>query len=603
MRDLYSVARCALALAAILLLAVASSDDVHASCWPRAHPSQGQTTECTTVAEASTWISQVGQAYQTHCSNIYHPSASTATLGEQVTQVEWYQMQVFIQKWYCSPQQNPPGAVYNARGPLSNTGCNAAEPPLTSSDGWVGYEPSGPTCLAGCEYAFDGETFSQIVMGSEVRHYGTYQNNGNWCAVPATPPDPPPPCDSITGLCITDNDPPTVCNGDTCVEYPPPDTCVENGGSVVCSGEDPPPTPPDPPIPPGTPPVDPPPIPPVTIINNNNGGPTYITNVFNPPPPGTPPPGTCTTPGGCGDPPVPPGTCTDPSGCGGNPPGTCANPAGCPTDGGDLPAPGTPPLSPVPPGTCMDPAGCEGSGPEPVPPGTCTHPDGCGQPPAPPGTCTNPNGCDNGGGGGGGGGNDPPGSCSDPNGCQGGPPGTCTDPDGCDGDGNGPNTPPGNCTRPGGCGTDGTCDPATEQCGEDGAASGGVACDAAPSCSGDQILCNSLFQIWQTKCAAKDIADALDTENLESELTLDGLNVGPDDAEADGLFAQPLEDMELDDTGLGWNRSCPAPVVTEYLGNAVVVGWAPICDNIDVVRFMVMLFASFAAVGIIAGRQ
>ena len=49
-------------------------------------------------------------------------------------------------------------------------------------------------------------------------------------------------------------------------------------------------------------------------------------------------------------------------------------------------------------------------------------------------------------------------------------------------------------------GDDGDCDPATETCPDAG---GGQTCGAAPSCTGDPINCQVLFQAWKTRCAVE----------------------------------------------------------------------------------------------------
>ena len=59
-------------------------------------------------------------------------------------------------------------------------------------------------------------------------------------------------------------------------------------------------------------------------------------------------------------------------------------------------------------------------------------------------------------------------------------------------------------TPPGGGGTTppGSCDPAKETC---PAAGGGQTCGAAPSCTGDPVNCQVLFQAWKTRCAVEGV--------------------------------------------------------------------------------------------------
>ncbi len=57
-------------------------------------------------------------------------------------------------------------------------------------------------------------------------------------------------------------------------------------------------------------------------------------------------------------------------------------------------------------------------------------------------------------------------------------------------------------TPPGGGGTDppGNCDPTKGPCPDAG---GGQTCGAAPSCSGDPVNCQVLYQAWKTRCAVE----------------------------------------------------------------------------------------------------
>lgn len=57
-------------------------------------------------------------------------------------------------------------------------------------------------------------------------------------------------------------------------------------------------------------------------------------------------------------------------------------------------------------------------------------------------------------------------------------------------------------TNPGGTGTQppGTCDPTKGPC---PAAGGGQTCGGAPSCTGDPVNCQVLFQAWKTRCAVE----------------------------------------------------------------------------------------------------
>ena len=80
---------------------------------------------------------------------------------------------------------------------------------------------------------------------------------------------------------------------------------------------------------------------------------------------------------------------------------------------------------------------------------------------------------------------------------------------------------------------------------KDNQASGGATCSSAPSCSGDGIACNTLFQQWKTRCAAESTASKL----------RDGINVtttgGDPDGDGDDPFDKAGERAAIDSASAG----------------------------------------------------
>lgn len=175
----------------------------------------------------------------------------------------------------------------------------------------------------------------------------------------------------------------------------------------------------------------------------------------------------------------------------------------------------------------------------------------------------------------------------------------------------------------------------------DNQSSGGGTCSQAPTCSGDGIQCNILYQTWATRCAAERTADntgdgdggpgsgpgtvaggadcatpfvctggdpiacAALNEQHKARCTFEKRFEGDDDygqsrtaSEAWGLGGSDLGDA-IDDQGWLSNRSCPAE--TLRIGGEEV-DWRPLCDGADVLGFYVM-FLGFLHSARIIGRS
>lgn len=159
--------------------------------------------------------------------------------------------------------------------------------------------------------------------------------------------------------------------------------------------------------------------------------------------------------------------------------------------------------------------------------------------------------------------------------------------------------PAGTCPN-GSAPTDGRCrvgEPCTgESCGDGNAAGGGGTCRAPPFCSGDQILCASLHQTWESRCAVDRLGSALNPAPPS-----DG-DYGPEYGAGDAWAAPGDENgPELDDSGWLGARSCPAMPQVQFMGHSYDVGeWIP-CSALSILSLMILL-GGYAQAAYIIGR-
>lgn len=135
----------------------------------------------------------------------------------------------------------------------------------------------------------------------------------------------------------------------------------------------------------------------------------------------------------------------------------------------------------------------------------------------------------------------------------------------------------------------------------DNQSSGGGTCGAAPSCSGDGIQCNQLFQLWAIRCAVVADGDGGedDDDEYESPATSGDETASPGDTEILGDTNIGL--LDLDDSG--WlSRSCPN-IPTFNLGplgthTPAIDGW---CELLQGIGSLIMLLAALIALRILVG--
>jgi hypothetical protein len=167
----------------------------------------------------------------------------------------------------------------------------------------------------------------------------------------------------------------------------------------------------------------------------------------------------------------------------------------------------------------------------------------------------------------------------------------------------------------------------------DNTASGGGTCEAQPSCSGDGIQCNQLFQQWRIRCATEGKLSAATGGggNCDTPLTCTGDPIqcallresraarcsagegedyesvpttgaeGATPGDTDVLRDRTIGLDDLDDSG--WlAKTCP-PIPTFSLGSLGsytpdIPGW---CDLLDAVSALIMLIAALISLRILIG--
>jgi hypothetical protein len=160
----------------------------------------------------------------------------------------------------------------------------------------------------------------------------------------------------------------------------------------------------------------------------------------------------------------------------------------------------------------------------------------------------------------------------------------------------------------------------------DNEASGGGTCTSAPSCQGDGIACNALYQNWRTRCAVESLKDLISGTPGQGTIVdlgptnnkLDGIRDGVADLgkylKGDGQSlpsapAMPFEEGSASsqswNSGLASNGACPSPeMVTITLGGVsqqVDFSFGPLCQFADILRPLIIALGAIVSAYIIAG--
>lgn len=183
--------------------------------------------------------------------------------------------------------------------------------------------------------------------------------------------------------------------------------------------------------------------------------------------------------------------------------------------------------------------------------------------------------------------------------------------------GNGPNAP--------GPGEGGEGDPVNPL--DKLVASGGGACITPPSCTGNTLFCNMLYQQWAARCQQTGMAgekpdpsngnggtgnaalgeklDQLHQDNLDSWRGGDDIGPGSDGNFSDILSSRRITVSDLDTSGFGFPRSCPQilsqDVNFSLMGAAFVIpiSQVPFCDVLVWLGYLIVAFASYSGVMIL----
>lgn len=187
----------------------------------------------------------------------------------------------------------------------------------------------------------------------------------------------------------------------------------------------------------------------------------------------------------------------------------------------------------------------------------------------------------------------------------------------------------------------------TDDSGDDNtSASGGESCDSPPIVSGDAALNMVANQAWATRCAVEEgnaAAVTGDVGDCASPFTVEGTNAnaeqlramraqicgdadpnGPWDVAGDaagvvdgvagshgedqsgGQFTDGVEggegDGELDESGLGWSRSCPTLPTVSFMGTSIDfnANGVPLCDWMQLGGQILLILSALLSVRILA---
>jgi len=156
--------------------------------------------------------------------------------------------------------------------------------------------------------------------------------------------------------------------------------------------------------------------------------------------------------------------------------------------------------------------------------------------------------------------------------------------------------------------------------GDGNSSSGGGDCVTPPSCAGDPIQCNILFQSWAHRCgktggtAAEGPSGPGGGDGSSTDLKPitdrwdstfgDGSYQGDTTTPVSGLSGYvndlTIDQNKLDTSGLGLSRSCPAilnqPINFSFIGRPISVEFTYFCDALELVGQLLVVFSCFLAI-------
>lgn len=161
----------------------------------------------------------------------------------------------------------------------------------------------------------------------------------------------------------------------------------------------------------------------------------------------------------------------------------------------------------------------------------------------------------------------------------------------------------------------------------DNTAAGGGTCSQPPSCSGDGIACNTLYQNWKTRCATESLKDLLSgtpgggtiVDLGPTNNKLDGIREGLNDIgkllKGEGTSVPGAPDMPWQDgvpnspptweLGLPDNGSCPSPegftITLGGVSQTVEFSYDPICQFAEMLRTLIIAMGLLVAGFIVSG--
>ena len=138
-----------------------------------------------------------------------------------------------------------------------------------------------------------------------------------------------------------------------------------------------------------------------------------------------------------------------------------------------------------------------------------------------------------------------------------------------------------------------TLAPATENT-EQNVAGGGDSCSVAPSCSGDQIQCQILYQTWLSRCQVEldpDIQFDVDPEDILTEAGL-----GPDQPDDFIRTEVDVSDIAFDESGFfAGNGTCPPGIQFQFRDTTYTIPLNAWCELSELLSFIIVALATFVA--------
>jgi hypothetical protein len=119
------------------------------------------------------------------------------------------------------------------------------------------------------------------------------------------------------------------------------------------------------------------------------------------------------------------------------------------------------------------------------------------------------------------------------------------------------------------------------------------------SCSGDEILCKQTLLAVEAKC--KGDATYTGPTDTTHQAGLD--TEGQDDGQGNGFVVEGEEIGAdgLDDSGLGYGRTCPASPTVSVMGASIEFDTGPLCTWLQLGGLFVLVLSALASLRIIAG--